>query len=132
MAAALNYLPFKDDCIEARLVHGWMIAGLGSQDVLWTGVGFSRGRELIGALARSLLAHEKKIAAGQDAGASTNEGDDEEGNEYDDDPLFKDSSLALLPGIFAAMRAAPFASAVIQLVSSLPRKQQESLSHYGW
>jgi hypothetical protein len=55
MNAALAYLPFRHDAIEARLIHGWLVDGLAAADPLWTGQGFSRGGALITALARCLV-----------------------------------------------------------------------------
>ena len=72
-------------------------------------------------------AHERAVAAGEEAAAA---GDDEE--EVDSDPLFRDSSLARLPGIFEAIRGAPYAGSAAAVAQSLPRKLQEALSHFGW
>jgi hypothetical protein len=127
MTAALKYIPLKNDAIEARLVHGWLVDGVASADPLWMGAGGARGRELISALGRALFAHERAMAegGGQRAGAGT-AADPDDDEDDDGEPLFEDATLARLPGIAAALKAGPMAGAVAAVIASLSRKVQEA------
>lgn len=130
MRGALSYLPLRGDDIEARLVHGWLIAGLAAMDPLWLGAGGANAPALLGALARTLIAQERRRKARDEAEARGDDGDEDE-DEEDTDDLVAEATLATLPGIGVAMRASPMAAQVAAIVAGLPPAQQQVLAAYG-
>ena len=121
---ALQFLPFLQDSIEARLVHGWLVEGFVNMDPLWIGPGGSRGQAVVAALGAGLIANEKRIENGIDAG-------DEDGDEGDGDPLFTEASLNTLRTRAPVLLAGPAGGAVRAVIAKLKPSQQKALAKYG-
>jgi hypothetical protein len=126
MRAALEYLPIRGDAVEARLVHGWLVAGLRDMDPLWAGAGGARGKELLSALARALAAHEARQAGG----GGGDEDDDEE--EEEEELLFDVATLAALPKVAAAVKAGANAAAVAAVLATLKRRERDAMARVGF
>lgn len=129
MAAALAYLPFKADAIEGCLVHGWMVEALASMDPFWFGPGASRAQPFMSALGRALASHKANVEANKQAAEEAE--DDEEGAE-DEEELIEKKHIAMLPGIAAAIKSAPFAAQFSALFASLSKKEKAAFTHYGF
>lgn len=146
MHYVLAYLPLRDDCIEARLVHRQLVAGLAANDPLWVGDNFSRVKDALGALARALLVH--KEMTGEDglddaAGGAATMGaasalatagdaeDDDDDDEEDDEGVFDDASITTLRAILSSLRVSPAAAQVAALVGTLQKSEQVILSNFG-
>lgn len=128
MSSVVPYLPFKADGIEARLVHGWLVAGLATSDPLWIGAGGSRIPALLTALAKGLYQHKKNTEANEHA---ADEDDEEEVEEEEE--LFDEATIAQLRQIAAGIKASPAQAGPVQaLVRGMSKKLQAVMAEYGF
>ena len=130
MPGVLAYLPMREDAIEARLVHSWMVDGLISGDPLWVGAGGSQAPQVLRCVARCLVLHNAREVAQNGADDSGADDADEEG---DDELLFEDASITKLRAFAAAVRAnQQQATLVAGVVSVLAAKEAAALKALGF
>jgi hypothetical protein len=126
MKGVLSYLPLRYDDTESKLVHSWMVTGLGRGEPLWIGANGSRVPDLLAALARGLEQHRLNVDGLDD--------DEEESDDLIDtaDPLFDNATLEALPRIAAAVKKSPVAAAVAGYVRTLPKNLKKELLKRGF